>query len=75
MRFTVAVIVIAAAWAAFHSNVRAGQEPAAQTMGSGIYTETQAKRGELIEPPRPQSPRPQAGCQLLIPMKASPVLE
>src|SRR5438093_4615191 len=48
MRFTVAVIVAAAAWAAFDSNVRASREPAAQTTGSGIYTEAQATRGDTI---------------------------
>ena len=48
MRFTVAVIVTAAAWAAFHSNARASREPAAQTTGSGIYTEAQATRGDTI---------------------------
>jgi len=48
MRFTVAVIVMAAGWAAFHSSVRASQEPAAQRTGSGIYPEAQAKRGETI---------------------------
>jgi mono/diheme cytochrome c family protein len=48
MKFTAAVAVIAAACAAFHSSVRASQEPAARTTGSGIYTEAQAKRGETI---------------------------
>src|SRR5437773_11307754 len=48
MRFTVAVIVAAAAWAACDSNVRASREPAAQTAGSGIYAEAQATRGDTI---------------------------
>ena len=48
MKFTVAAVVIAAASAAFHSRVRASQEPAARTTGSGIYSEAQAKRGEAL---------------------------
>ena len=38
----------AVAWAAVNSGVRASQESAARTTGSGIYTEAQAKRGEAV---------------------------
>ena len=55
MRFTVAVIVTAAAWAAVHSNVRASREPEAQTTGSGIYIGAQAKRGDTIYAKRCES--------------------
>jgi mono/diheme cytochrome c family protein len=48
MRFMVAVVVIAAWAAVFRSSVRAGQEPAARTAWSGIYTEAQAKRGDAV---------------------------
>ena len=46
--FTVSAMVIAVASSASHSSVRANQEPAARTTGSGIYTEAQAKRGEAV---------------------------
>src|SRR6185295_9542743 len=45
MRFAVTAVVMAAAWATFHSSVRASQDP---TTGSGIYTDAQAKRGETV---------------------------
>ena len=48
MRFTVAVIVMAAGWAAYHPAFARVRNQGAQRTGSGIYTEAQAKRGETI---------------------------